>query len=156
MKKCCLLCVCEREKERVGSVCVCVCERERERDRQRERESERERVCVCVFTLCLYTMQEVLTQLTSRLASQLNDLTIQVVKDDWSFPRPSHVSSSPITGAYNPRIALSPATSPSPPQVYTSHTPSSQPQSVGGVGQVKGQTSMHSPRVTMTTHHHQH
>lgn len=31
-------------------------------------------------------MQEVLTQLTSRLASQLNDLTIQVVKDEWTPP----------------------------------------------------------------------
>jgi len=30
--------------------------------------------------------QEVLTQVTSRLASQMNDLTVQVVKDDWTMP----------------------------------------------------------------------
>ena len=117
-------------------VCVCVC------------------VCVCfiMILLCLslhstpfcFTLfiQEVLTQLTSRLASQLNDLTIQVVKDDWSFPRPSHVSSSPLTGTYNSRIALSTS---SPPPVYPSHTPTIQSQLVGGVGHVKGHSHMHSP-----------
>ena len=108
----------------------------------------------CHFTLFLFVyscMQEVLTQLTSRLASQLNDLTIQVVKDDWSFPRPTHVSSSPLTGTYNSRIASSTtAMSPSPPpSVYTL---SMQSQLVGGGGQVKGHSHMHSP--SPPPHHH--
>ena len=119
-------------------------------------------LCVCVFTqlsltafilipLCfsLLFMQEVLTQLTSRLASQLNDLTIQVVKDDWSFPRPSpNISSSPLIGSYNSRTALST----SPPSVYPSHIPSTQSQLVGGVGQVKGHPHIHSP--SSSPHHH--
>lgn len=46
-----------------------------------------------------------LTQLTSRLASQLNDLTIQVVKEDWTLTSSPLTPSSrtpfpgPVTGA---------------------------------------------------------
>lgn len=102
-------------------------------------------LCVCWYPLfhqLSFFVQEVLTQLTSRLASQLNDLTIQVVKDDWSFPRPSHVSSSPLTGS---RLSISPSSPPHP-----GHTPSIQSQLVGGIGQIKGHPHMHSP----PPHHH--
>ena len=55
--------------------------------------------------MALLYLQEVLTQLTSRLASQLNDLTIQVVKEDWAM------TSTPL------------ATSPLPPLPPSSPTP---------------------------------
>lgn len=55
--------------------------------------------------------QEVLTQLTSRLSSQLNDLTIQIVKEDWSLPT-MPVTAASITSPT--RIGLP----------KTSHTPS--------------------------------
>lgn len=91
-------------------------------------------VAVCLLSPCFCPCQEVLTQLTSRLASQLNDLTIQIVKDEWSLSRPVPVNSSPVPGSFNSRLASSPphlspphdnTPSPSlvPPHPYaTSHT----------------------------------
>ncbi len=44
-----------------------------------------------------------LTQLTSRLASQLNDLTIQVVKEDWTLTSsPSSLAPSPSGSLFTP------------------------------------------------------
>lgn len=57
-----------------------------------------------------------LTQLTSRLASQLNDLTIQVVKEDWTLAS-SPLTSSPAT-MFPPRPANYTASSVTSPVVY--------------------------------------
>ncbi len=40
------------------------------------------------------SFQEVLTQLTTRLSSQLNDLTVQVVKEDWTLTSSSSMTPS--------------------------------------------------------------
>ena len=45
----------------------------------------------------LSLFQEVLAKVTSCLSSQLNDLTIQVVKDDWNIPISSLTLSSPTS-----------------------------------------------------------
>ena len=55
-----------------------------------------------VLCMCILNIQEVLTQLTSRLASHLNDLTIQVVKEDWSLPSGPSTTSSHINPLPNP------------------------------------------------------
>lgn len=63
----------------------------------------------------LMFLQEVLTQLTSRLASQLNDLTIQVVKEDWTLTSATspiggvsypHIDPLPNTGAQQPKATV--------------------------------------------------
>lgn len=51
-----------------------------------------------------HSTQEVLAQLTSRLASQLTDLTIQVVKEDWTL------ASSPLAPSPTPAPTFNPIT----------------------------------------------
>lgn len=51
-----------------------------------------------------------LTQLTSRLASQLNDLTIQVVKEDWTLTSPL-ATSPPASSLFPPPLPPPAATS---------------------------------------------
>lgn len=110
-----------------------------------------------------------LTQLTSRLASQLNDLTIQIVKDDWALPRITQLSNSPALSGYNSRLVPSPppplpASSPSSSMFPTRtslphHSPLTPSHSVGGVGHSSVTTKAH-PHVHMHSsprphpHHH--
>lgn len=70
-------------------------------------------------------LQEVLTQLTSRLASQLNDLTIQVVKEDWTITSP--LAMSPSSSLFLPPPSTTPtshnlAANPSPAPAATATT----------------------------------
>lgn len=84
------------------------------------------------YFVLFHCVQEVLTQLTSRLASQLNDLTIQVVKEDLTLPTmppPLNRTTSPPTS--NPRT-LPQAQLEFPSPTYLSRNRSMSPPAHGG------------------------
>lgn len=98
-----------------------------------------------------------LTQLTSRLASQLNDLTIQVVKDDWALPRIPPLSNSPVLGSYSPRLSSTPSVGI--PSMFTSHpfsphTHSHHPTHAQVVGGGSGPVKSHTHTNTCSSPHH--
>lgn len=105
--------------------------------------------------------QEVLTQLTSRLASQLNDLTIQVVKEDWtltSTTSPIAPSTSPVGGVSYPHADPLPDTEAQrPPGIIAAGLPGSQtPSEPLKMPHPHPQVHTSPDHVPQLGHHHEH